>query len=178
MNDFLSFEDCISSEIGFDVVRSKHFVTEQSLESMGIYTSRVNSDNFVNNNGRKLIELCKGMDLKIVNGCFGSDRALGDFTCVKKNGSSVIDYVVLSSTLMPNILSFEVADFDPCLSDVHRLIGVTFDFSAPPQRAIDFCHEALGDSEHAAEVLKHTSIKWDSNFVNIKIVFWLQTWKV
>ena len=83
LNDFLSFEDCISSEVGFDVVGSKHVVTEQSLETLGIHTSRVNSDNFVNNNGRKLVELCKGMDLKIVNGRFGSDTALGDFTCLK-----------------------------------------------------------------------------------------------
>ena len=48
----------------------------------------------------------------------------------------MIDYVVLSSILMPNILSFEVGEFDPCLSDVHKLIEVTFDFSASPQRAI------------------------------------------
>ena len=48
------------------------------------------------------------MDLNIVNGRFGSDKALGDFTCLKNNGSSVIDFVVLSSILMPNILSFEV----------------------------------------------------------------------
>ena len=47
------FEDCISSEpeVGFDVVGSKNFVTEQSLETLGINsnTSRVNSDKFVNN---------------------------------------------------------------------------------------------------------------------------------
>ena len=64
---------------------------------------------------------------------------------------------------MPNILSFEMGDFDPCLSDVHKLIEVTFDFSASPQRAIDICTEALGDSELASEDPKQTRIKWDSN---------------
>ena len=47
-------------------------------------TSRVNKDQKIDTYGRKLVTMCKDLNLKIVNGCFGSDSATGDFTCHKK----------------------------------------------------------------------------------------------
>ena len=38
-------------------------------------TNRVNKDKCLNHNGKKLIELCKISDLKIVNGRIGTDKS-------------------------------------------------------------------------------------------------------
>ena len=164
LNDFLSFEDCISSEMGFDAFGSKHYVSEHNLESLGIITQRINSDNFVNNNGRKLIELCKGMDLKIANGRFGSDKGQGDFTCMKSNGNSTIDYVVLSTTLMPHVTSFEVSDFDQCLSDVHKLIEVSFELPTCSSKNAHSCYDKHPSKATSKESTRKR-IKWDSTKV-------------
>ena len=62
-----------------------------SLAEAGFTTDRYNKDSSVNNNGKQLIVLCQALDLKIVNGRFGSDRGVGDFTCYNsKVGCSVM----------------------------------------------------------------------------------------
>ena len=67
---------------------------------------RVSQDQCVNKNGVCLIELCRHFDLKIINGRFGSDKGTGAFTCVTANGSSVVDYVIMSSSLVPHMHVF------------------------------------------------------------------------
>ena len=70
--------------------------------------------------------MCKDLNLKIVNGSFGSDSGVGNFTCHKKNrtklNQSVVDYCVVSECLAPCISEFSVDVFDPCMSDVHSPI--------------------------------------------------------
>ena len=46
----------------------------RTLNLLGIETSRLSADNVVNNDGCKLIEMCKGIDLMIENGRFGNDK--------------------------------------------------------------------------------------------------------
>ena len=75
----------------------------------------MSDDNKVNNVGRKLIDLCRHLDLKIINGRFGMKSALT--TC--KN-VSVVDYMIVSANIYKGIKSFEILDFDPLLSDVHK----------------------------------------------------------
>ena len=36
------------------------------------------------------------------------------------NGSSVVDYVIMSFSLMPYIARFLIEPYDPCMSDVHK----------------------------------------------------------
>ena len=55
---------------------------------------RVNKDGYTNNNGNKLIELCKMSDLKITNYRLGKDRGIGNYTCHTTNGNSTIDYAL------------------------------------------------------------------------------------
>ena len=57
---------------------------------------RVNSDKQVNNMGRKLIEMCRSLNLIIINGRFGKDRQIGKKTC---KDSSTVDYIILSTNL-------------------------------------------------------------------------------
>ena len=81
--------------------------------------NRENKDKHVNNNGKKLIELCKMSDLKIANGRVGADKCLGNYTCHTSRGNSTIDYAILSMDLFPYIADFYIDIYDKCMSDGH-----------------------------------------------------------
>ena len=89
-------------------------------------TPRVNQDKKLDTYGRKLITMCHDLNLKIVNGCHGSDSGIGKFTCHKKSRKnlfeSVVDYCIVSECMLPCISDFYVDDFDRNLSDVHSPI--------------------------------------------------------
>ena len=70
-------------------------------------------------NGKKLIELCKISDLKIVNGRIGTDKSVGNYTCHTTKGQSTIDYVVMSMELFPKTTDLYIDTLDRCMSDVH-----------------------------------------------------------
>ena len=97
VNDFILAED------NFDIL-PKH---------------RISEDDKTNNYGHKLIELCRNLDLRMLNGRFGPDSSRP--TC--KN-VSVVDYALVSTNLFSNVVSCNISDFDPILSDVHS--AVTF----------------------------------------------------
>ena len=69
---------------------------------------RFNSDKKINSNGLSLLEMAKSFDLNIVNGRFGSDFKVGDFTFNGPLGSSTIDYILVSDSITPHILDFSV----------------------------------------------------------------------
>ena len=79
---------------------------------------RKSKDPITDGRGRSLLDFCIGNQLRILNG-----RVLGDmhgqFTCHTPNGSSVVDYVIVSENIFENILYFKIADFIPTLSDTH-----------------------------------------------------------
>ena len=89
------------------------------LESLCIESERYNCDSITNNNGYKLIDICKNHDLHTVNGRFGNDKGIGETTC---KSISAIDYVIASPELFTKINDFMVDMFDPLLSDVHNTI--------------------------------------------------------
>ena len=68
-----------------------------TLISLNLPINRSNKDTNVNNNGKKLIELCKCHDLCIVNGRIGSDKNIGNTTF---DGTSLIDYVICTPILL------------------------------------------------------------------------------
>ena len=84
---------------------------------------RVNSDSIVNNTGRRLIELCRSLDMLIMNGKFGKDFNVGSKNC--KN-SGTVDYIIITSSCIESILDFEILDFDPLISDVHCRVYADF----------------------------------------------------
>ena len=96
-----------------------------NLELLGIPLERVSKDCKTNKSGDKLIEICKDFDLRILDGRFGSDKGVGDFTCVSNNGNSSVDYIIMSSCLLPNLIDFTVDTFDECLSDKHKPVFCT-----------------------------------------------------
>lgn len=72
-----------------------------------------------------MIDVCRAADIKIVNGRFGNDYKSGNFTCHKPNGSSVIDYVIVSPILFEYVKSFSVDQMDILFSDVHSPVTVS-----------------------------------------------------
>ena len=64
--------------------------------------NRNNNDTIVNPYGSKLLSLCKGLSLRILNG-----RTLGDtsgaYTCFQYNGKSVVDYIIADENIMHKI---------------------------------------------------------------------------
>ena len=114
--DFNAYTSTSSDFVSSD--ESKYPHTEDDNYVYDICTPRNNLDHKrPNKSGKLLIELCKEAGLRILNG-----RTIGDlhgkYTCIKYNGSSVVDYAVASAKLlhMHAISSFTVHDFTP-LSD-------------------------------------------------------------
>ena len=101
-------------------------LTDSIQNTIGQPYPRISQDTKIDTYGRALINMCNSLNLKIINGTFGSDRSMGNFTCHKKNRStvnhSVVDYCLVSECLLPCIANFSVDIFDRCMSDVHSPI--------------------------------------------------------
>ena len=69
-----------------------------------IETYRYSQDeNTTNSRGRILIDLCRALSLRILNGSVVGDLT-GKKTCFKYNGSSVVDHVIISSSIEFSIM--------------------------------------------------------------------------
>ncbi|VDI17668.1 mannose-1-phosphate guanylyltransferase [Mytilus galloprovincialis] len=82
---------------------------------------RQSSDTTIDSRGKSLLDLCILNQLRILNG-----RVLGDvfgkYTCYTPNGSSVVDYVMVSESILDQILYFYVHNFMPTISDCHCIL--------------------------------------------------------
>ena len=133
MDDFL---DDLQEHLG-DHETEFYNKDKRDLEMLSIETNRYNCDNFVNNNGRHVIRLCKDFDVKIVNGRFGLDKHIGHLTCHKNNGGSMVDYALLSTSLLPSVKNFYIDKLDKCLSDIHSPICLEISFKMGQKNKID-----------------------------------------
>ena len=66
-----------------------------------MYFGRVSMDGKCNNFGRRLLDLCKATNRRIVNGRLGKDQGVGSFTYVSQNGASVVDYLMTMKCEFP-----------------------------------------------------------------------------
>ena len=83
-------------------------VNDQSKSSQ--YAFQRNSfDNDLNDHGKKLFEICRSADLRILNGRISGD-SLGRPTFHGKSGVSVIDYAVCDQNLFPHVAKFIVRE--------------------------------------------------------------------
>ena len=162
VNDFdLSLSNCISSD------------TNENLDALGINVNRSNSDKKTNNNGTKLIELCKNFDLRILNGRCGSDNSTGDFTFISSNGKSTIDYTLLSAQLLPRVKEFKVDVLDTCLSDKHRTIytilradNLPRNASTSKKRYGSKSDTSAHTSNNSEQIVNNIKTIWDANKSN------------
>ena len=63
-----------------------------------------------NQYGRNLLDMCKNCGLRIVNGRFGTDASVGNFTCITDRSASTIDYIFAESSLFRFITDFSALD--------------------------------------------------------------------
>ena len=75
--------------------------------------------------------MCKSLDLNVVNGRKTGDP-FGDFTCMKYNGNSVVDYLITSPCIFEKTATFTVGEFIPWLSD-HRPVFYTLEIKVHPK---------------------------------------------
>ena len=90
MGDFNSrtgkYSDTVSQE-------GNNVISDDQSESAFQPAQRNSFDNVINSHGKKLLEICKTLDLRIVNKRANGDT-LGRPTFHGKNGTSVIDYII------------------------------------------------------------------------------------
>ena len=73
--------------------------------------------------GKDIIQMCKDLDLIILNGRKPGDL-FGKITCFRHNGCSVVDYAVCSDDIFEKINHFSVGAYMPAISD-HCPIATT-----------------------------------------------------
>ena len=65
----------------------------------------------LNEHGKMLLELCCSFGIHILNGRTSGDLN-GELTCYTANGSSLVDYTIVSTALFNRILKFEIGNED------------------------------------------------------------------
>ena len=125
LNDFEEIDGCITNISGFDI-------EDDGVDLLDFYDiplNRVTKDMHVNENGKRLINLCKISNFKIMNGRIGRNGESGEFTCITGMGKSTVDYVVASPCLIPFIDSFRIDPYDRCISDTHSGLSLSLNIS-------------------------------------------------
>ena len=72
-----------------------------------IPVDRQSFDSTINNHGKRLIQICKSCNLRIINGRTKGD-SLGKPTFHGKNGTSVVDYIICAQDLLQTTNNFIV----------------------------------------------------------------------
>ena len=67
LDDFITIENAVAECTGINVNVEGLYQSKHNLSDKGIEVRRFNEDKLVNNNGRLLLDFCKGLDLHIVN---------------------------------------------------------------------------------------------------------------
>lgn len=60
--------------------------------------------------GKNLFYLCVNTGLRIVNGRYGSDSEVGNYTCISELSASTIDYIIIDEDISKYITDFQVED--------------------------------------------------------------------
>ena len=87
--DYTIADSFLTDQFDFDQETIKFFDQRNILEKHGIQVERVSSDKKKNNNGHRLVDLCKNNNIFILNGRYGKDSGTGAMTF---RDVSVIDY--------------------------------------------------------------------------------------
>lgn len=70
-------------------------------------TSLMSQDIVVNDFGMSLIELCKKLDIHLLNGRAPGDK-LGHYTNITELGCCIVDYIIVDTTLYEHVDSLQV----------------------------------------------------------------------
>ena len=88
----------------------KHLPVPENLydTNTSLLSDRYNEDAVVNDHGRKILELCKMCNLRIMNGRVGDRTKTGAKTFIGSQGSSTIDLVISSPALFSKLETFNI----------------------------------------------------------------------
>ncbi|CAG2251894.1 unnamed protein product [Mytilus edulis] len=125
------------------------------LDELNIPKKRKSLDRVKNGYGKRLLDLCKGNNLFIVNGRIGDDRQYGKLTC---RNSSIVDYCISSVELLKYFTNFHVLDFCTLYSDVHSPLQITL-ASTKQDVVNNQCLNTGTDTCNRPENIK----KWDND---------------
>ena len=104
--------------------------------------TRNSLDKTLNQFGKSLIEMCASLSLIILNGyCLGDTD--GAFTFISPNGSSVIDYCIVSDDFLCNSLSLNV---ESRIESWHMPLVLDVEFLARPLTQINSYSQTLSSS--------------------------------
>ena len=92
-----------------------------TLGELEIPRKRKSMDKVKHGYGNKLLELCRGNSLYLLNGRVGEDQHKGRLIC--KN-SSTVDYYLCTVYLLKYINNVKILDFSTLYSDVHSPIQI------------------------------------------------------
>ncbi|CAG2186198.1 unnamed protein product [Mytilus edulis] len=120
--------------------------------------NRYSCDKVVNGQGINLLDLSTSSSLRILNGRYIGD-IMGNFTCMTSNGSSVVDYAIVSESLLSSVEYFKTHEFN-YLSD-HVKIEI---FLKCMQREYNF------DIFENSNWSSYKSFKWDSQKSKLKLL--------
>ena len=118
--NFVEAEKHLLSATGLDDCDTNLFIDRNMFERINISVDRYTSDQVVDINGKKLLDLCSSTCMLIVNGRTGKEKS-GGATC---KGVSTIDYAIASADLLQHVNDFHIDIFDRCLSDVHSPLSL------------------------------------------------------
>ena len=85
---------------------------------------RGTQDMYINAHGRKLLELCKSTNVRIVNGRLYGDRGIGAYTFCNTLGSSVIDYFITTENNLNCICDFTIEKFNEWSDHAPVIFGI------------------------------------------------------
>ena len=115
----------VESDVIFDdnpnyVINAQNQYSEDTFPAL----ARVSKDKEINAFGRSLLSMCTTFNMHILNGRAGTDANNGDFTCITNTGASVIDYIIVSTSLFFRLLNFSIAlrtdsDHLPLTFEIH-----------------------------------------------------------
>ena len=98
----------------------KHIPVPLQSEKTRFLRQRNSQDSHVCPRGKDLIDLCIEANLNILNGRTFGD-SFGKYTSFQYNGNSVVDYCIVSESLIKEVIYFHVHDHLPYLSDHAKL---------------------------------------------------------
>ena len=124
--DFLEEDNFFIKYFDFDKDMISHFSVSSVLDQCKLPKKRTSQDKVINNEGNKLIDICKSNNLFILNGRCGTDKNIGAMTF---RNLSVIDYSIVSQHALQFVNMFEILEVDPLFSDGHSLLSTTLCFS-------------------------------------------------
>ena len=108
-NDFILNDDDKHSPV------PDAYVSDENENLLNRHNEDISS---VNTYGRRLLDLCKDHEMRILNGRTIGDLS-GKLTCYKWNGSSTVDYGIVQRNIFNNVDFFKVHNLEGPIVQYH-----------------------------------------------------------